>query len=364
MALVAAAVVAVLVWVAVATVAVLSGDVRNAEPDPLAVPPKITSTSEATRSLSEPTEPPTPTVVEPASQRAASDVFEAPNSVAPPPSSSMIDFSSFVEPALTDPVGDAQTTRVREVTVVLGPGEEGVLIAVENGSRPVATSGRGVAVRTETVLEMLTNQEFVAIDRPATCEDGCEVTFWVTAGGGFQEGHPDAVLMVYASEAITSSSTQIDSLPSLRRPDDTCPMRLAAEDPRVAIDIAGQVPAASAQLGEVGGLRQRSITAMVGDGDGGGSITVAVWNSGKPIERNSRGIAVRTRQTTRLFDDEAPVIFERPDDCAAGSTYEFWVTIAPQFAAVYPAAELRIYAADDTVFTIEELDRLPAYASR
>ncbi len=350
---------ALLGWVAVTTLSVVTSSVED--------------TANNSRSDAEPSAPevhesvPEPTVVEAASELETTtslptkSVREDPAADAVDLEPPVIDFGALPTPVIQDSIGDASTSRVREITVVLGPGEDGVLVAVDNGQLPVDTAGSGVAVRTETLLEMLSNRGFVVVERPSTCEAGCDVTFWVTAGGGFQQGHPDAVLLVYASEATASTSTELDALPALTHPPDTCQMILAPQRGVAALPD-GQSPVVNEAIGEANVPRHRSITATVSDGTG--PITVTVWNNGKPVRADSSGIAVRTRQTARLFSDRSPIVFERPDTCEAGSTYEFWVTVAPQFAATYPAAELRLYADPGTAFVIDQIERLPAYSYR
>ena len=357
--LVVIVVVVLLGWVALTTLSVVTGSVGDTANDPeVNVEPSApevhestpeSSVAKAASDLETTTSLPTKSVRE----ELVADAVDS----EPPP----INFGALPTPVIQDSIGDKSTSRVREITVVLGPGEDDVLVAVDNGQLPVDTSGSGVAVRTETLLEMLSNRGFVVVERPSTCEAGCEVTFWVTAGGGFQQGHPDAVLMVYASEATASTSTELDALPALTHPPDTCQMILAPHRGVAALPD-GQSPVVNEALGQVNVPRHRSITAIVTEGTG--PITVTVWNNGKPVEPDSSGIAVRTRETARLFSDRLPIVFERPDGCEAGSTYEFWITLAPQFAATYPAAELRLYAEQGTEFSIEQIERLPAYSYR
>jgi hypothetical protein len=125
-----------------------------------------------------------------------------------------IRFEEMATPTIRTPLSQRGTTRLRKVIVQFGPGEEGLRVAVDNYDNPVRRGGMGVAARTNTDATILDNFEFLTLNRPDDCAEGCVYTFWITMGLTFQDNHPDAYLVVYAGDGSEGRVDDIDTLPA------------------------------------------------------------------------------------------------------------------------------------------------------
>jgi len=104
------------------------------------------------------------------------------------------------------------TRRVRELRVEFGAGRDPIELGVATSER-LRQNYNGIAVRTERSAALLRNDYLVAIERPRGCDDGCEITVWLTMGPEFAELHPDAELYVYGDRRTDIDVDELRELP-------------------------------------------------------------------------------------------------------------------------------------------------------
>jgi len=126
--------------------------------------------------------------------------------------SHQLDFGAIGSPTFREEVWDRGGDRFREIEIFLDEGRDDIEIAMWN-PEPLPIGGNGIAVRTTDDARLLSTSEFVTIERPDDCRDGCRVIIWLSLGWGFLDDYPDAEVVIYAGTHADATMESLSRAP-------------------------------------------------------------------------------------------------------------------------------------------------------